>query len=52
MAKILETIVETNLAGGTLTLTDVAFERNRSSPRRIGTLSIGCLELADARIAF
>ena len=52
MAKISETIVETNLAGGPLTLADVAFEDNGSSPRRIGTLSIGCRELADARIAF
>lgn len=52
MAKISETIVETNLAGGPLTLADVAFEDNGSSPRRIGTLSIGCREFADARIAF
>ena len=52
MVKISETIVETNLPGGALTLTDVAFKCNGSSPRRIGTLSIGCRELADARIAF
>lgn len=52
MAKISETIVETNLAGGPLTLADVAFEDNGSSPRRIGTLSIGCREFADSRITF